>query len=162
MHLDEAQTGGPDALAHGVAGRPVRRDQRDECDEPRVREERCDLAHTAHVLVAVLRAEPEIAVEAVPQVVAVEQVGGPAALHQAGFDLRGHRRLARARQAREPHHQTFPTGERCALGATHLALVPDDAGGAHEAAPPRIIPAPTVAFVDSSTRMNEPVSRLRR
>ena len=51
--------------------------------------------------------EVEVAVESVPDVVAVQQIGMVTALHQRLFQRIGDGGLARARQAREPQHRGF-------------------------------------------------------
>ena len=67
---------------------------------PAVGEQRGDLADPAHVLGAVLRAEPEVGVEAEAQLVAVQPVRRPARLDEEPLQRLGHRRLARTRQTR--------------------------------------------------------------
>jgi hypothetical protein len=62
-----------------------------------------DLADAADVLGAVLRGEPEVAVQAVTDVVPVEDVGRDTALDQGPLDGERQGGLARAGQAGEPH-----------------------------------------------------------
>ena len=102
-HLDEPQSG---RVVHGtgaVAARPVRADHRHESDDAGIGEQPGDLADPADVLVAVLGGEPEIAVDAEPQVVTVEEVRRLPGRDQQPFDLGRHRGLARTREARERH-----------------------------------------------------------
>ena len=73
-HLDETQPGSGMGGAHPVAVGAVRRDHRHQRDQPGVGHQTCDLAHPTDVLGAVGGREPEVGVEPVTHVVAVEQV----------------------------------------------------------------------------------------
>src|SRR5690606_25407341 len=102
-------------------------------------------------------------------VVAVEQVGGDAALEELAFDRGGDGGLAGTRQPGEPDRGPRQTGAGPAVVAVDLARVPDDVGAGalgarHRDQPvgPRMMPPATVALVASSMRMKLPVSRLRR
>ena len=71
-------------------------------DDAAVGEQLGDLADAADVLLAVGGGEAEVLVQPVADVVAVEDVGQPAALHQGVFQREGDGALARAAQAGEP------------------------------------------------------------
>ena len=86
-----------------VAAGPVRADERDDGHDAGVGEQPGDLAGPADVLVAVGGGEAEVGVEAVAQVVPVEPVGRASRGHQQPLERDGHGRLARARQAGQPH-----------------------------------------------------------
>ena len=77
----------------------------DQHDQAGIGHQLRDLGDAADVLDAVGVGEAEVVVEAVAHVVAVEQVGVPAERVQLLFDQVGDRRLAGARQAREPQHR---------------------------------------------------------
>ena len=92
--LDE----GPDAAALALE----RGDEGRDHDQARVDHQLRHLADPADVLDAVGIGEAEILVQAVPDVVAVEQVGVMAAAVQHPLDEVGDRRLARPGEPREP------------------------------------------------------------
>jgi hypothetical protein len=121
-HLDERQAHRLVDGARPVAIGPVGADDRHERHHARVGEQAGDLADAADVLGAVGGREPEVGVEAVAHVVAVEQVGGTAGGHERALDLDRHGRLARPRQAREPDGRTGAL----AVGPSHGPVVPDD------------------------------------
>ena len=75
-------------------------------------------ADTADVFRAVLRRESEVGAEAVADVVAVEHICVQPHRKQLALKLRGNRRLARARQAREPDDSAF-----MALRASRMSRV---------------------------------------
>ena len=81
-----------------------RRDERDEHDQAGVDHQLGDLGDAADVLDPVGVGEAEVLVEPVADVVAVEQVGVAAQRVQLLLDQVGDRRLAGAREAREPEH----------------------------------------------------------
>ena len=160
IDLDELRVA--DALADLVAIGAERRDEGGDHDEAGVDEQRRHLADAADVLVAPAFGEIEILVEPVADVVAVQQIAVVAALHQRLLERVGDRGLARARQAREPHH-----------GGLLALLVGADRGGDARRLPHHVgararglrcgamtMPAPTVPKCSRSTMMNEPVARL--
>ena len=81
--LDEREAGCVVQRAGRVASGPVRADERDERDDAGVGEEAGHLADPPHVLGAVVGGEPEVAVQSVAQVVAVERVREHAARGEA-------------------------------------------------------------------------------
>ena len=84
---------------------PLRAERRDEAhqhDQAGIDHQPGDLGDAADVLDAVLVGEAQVLVEAVADVVAVEQEGVVAERVQPLLDQVGDRRLARARQAGEP------------------------------------------------------------
>ena len=81
---------------------PERRDEGAQHDQPGVGHQLGDLADAADVLDPVGIGEAEVLVEAVADVVAVEQRGVDAARVEPALDEVGDRRLAGARQAGEP------------------------------------------------------------
>ena len=94
-HLDEL------AGREQVAGHPSfaaeRRDERDQHDQAGIDHQFRNFGDAADVLDAVLVAEAKVVVQAMADVVAVEQVGVVAAGEQAFFDHIGDGRLARTR-----------------------------------------------------------------
>ena len=102
-HLEEfeARLGGH--LARQLAVLLQRADRGHQHDLAGVGEQGRDVRQPAQVLGAVGHREAEVGVEAVPQVVPVENVCGNALFEQLLLDEHRHRRLARSRQAGEPH-----------------------------------------------------------
>src|SRR5215472_10535749 len=101
-HLEELPR-----LEQGAGHAPLgaeRRDERYQYDEPRIDHEARDLRHAADVLDAILRGEPQILVETVAHVVAVEEVSMAAERRQLLLDAIRDGRLAGAREPREPQH----------------------------------------------------------
>ena len=120
-----------------------------------------DLGDAADVLDAVGVGEAEVAVEAVADVVAVEQVGVVPAAVQLALDQVGDRRLAGAGEAGQPEHL------RLLVQASRRAPACRSSAPASETFCERrrakwISPAPTVALVIRSIRMKPPVSRFSR
>ena len=68
--------------------------------ESRIDHQPGDLGHAADVLRSIRLGEPEVAVEAVADVVAVEQVGVASGGEQPPLEVVGDRRLARSRTVR--------------------------------------------------------------
>ena len=114
--------------AHLVAVGAVRRDEGRERDDAGVGEELRDLADAADVLGAVLGREAEVLVEAVADVVAVEDVGAHAALPEALLEVDRDGRFAGAGEAREPDGAGLVAVDLLAVVARDGALVPDDVG----------------------------------
>ena len=112
--------------AHLIAVGAVRRDEGRQRHDAGVGEELRDLADAADVLGAVLGREAEILVEPVADVVAVEDVGADAALDGALLELDRDRRLAGAREPREPDGAALVAVQLLAVLARDRALVPDD------------------------------------
>lgn len=83
------------------------------------------LADAPDVLGAVLVGEAEVLVEAEAHVVAVEAVGGEPEVQEVLLEGRGHRRLARGREAREPQREALLLAQAVALGARE-GRVPGD------------------------------------
>eukprot|EP00967_Tisochrysis_lutea_P120950 scaffold198762_cov28-Tisochrysis_lutea.AAC.1 len=91
-----------------IAVLPVRRDERDHRDDPRLGEERCDLRGATDGLCAVLRREAQVSGEAGAQVVAVDAEDVLAELvEQPLLERLGDRRLARAREPRHPERDAL-------------------------------------------------------
>src|SRR5581483_2024129 len=133
--------------AHAVAVAPVRRDERRQVDDAGVGEELCDLADAADVLRPVLGREAEVGVQAVADVVAVEDVRAHAAVPERLFDRDRNRRLARPREAGEPHGAALVAGDLLAIVARDVSRMPDDVrrlalggrrGAAHEVVLPDV------------------------
>jgi hypothetical protein len=112
--------------AHLVAVGPIRRDEGRDGDDAGVGEELRDLADAPDVLGAILGREPEILVQAVPDVVAVEDVGADAALGEPLLEVDRDGGLARAREPGQPYGRALVTVQLLAILAVHRALVPDD------------------------------------
>lgn len=83
------------------------------------------LADASYVLVAVLVGEAEVLVEAEAHVVAVKTVGGEPEVQEVLLERRGHRRLARGREAGEPQREALLLAQVVALGARE-GRVPGD------------------------------------
>ena len=81
---------------------PERRDEAAQNHNTGVDHQLRDLADPADVLDPVRVGEPEVGVQPVPEVVAVQDVGPDPALMEALLERVGDRRLARAGEAREP------------------------------------------------------------
>ena len=101
MHLEELPRG--KQCLCGKPVRPVRRDERNEDDEPGVAHELADLRHAADILSTVLRGEAQILVEARPDVVAVEDIRVNAQSVEPTDGRIGNARLAGTRQPGESH-----------------------------------------------------------
>jgi len=124
VHLDEVA--GLLARAHAVAVGAVGRDEAGQRDQAGLHHELGDLADAPHVLLAVLRAEAQVAVEPVAHVVAVQQRGQDAARGQRVLQRARHGRLARAAQAGEPQHAAALVQQALLDLARHRALLPGD------------------------------------
>lgn len=74
-------------------------DEAGDADEPRVGEEPRHLGDAPDVLLAVLRREAQVLVQAVPDVVAVQGVARDAMSHQVLFQSKANGRLASSRKA---------------------------------------------------------------
>jgi hypothetical protein len=81
---------------------PERRDEAAQHNHARVNHEFCDLADPADVLDPVRVGEPEVGVQAMTQVVPVQDIGPDPALAESLLERVGDRRLPGAREAREP------------------------------------------------------------
>ena len=123
--LDEVQPRLVVELARRVAVGGGGGDEGDDGDEPGVGQHARHARHAARVLVAVGGREAEVAAEAVADVLAVEQVGGPPARHQRALQLLGDRRLARGGQAGQPDGGAAQAEHRPALAPRQRRLVPD-------------------------------------
>ena len=73
-------------------------------DQASIHDQAGALGHPANVLDAVGVGEPQVAIEPVMYVVAVEQVGVATEGVKLALHKIGDRRLAGARQPRQPHH----------------------------------------------------------
>jgi len=96
--------------------------------QPGVGEEPRDLADAADVLRPVLGREAEVRVEAVADVVAVQDVGESTALVEGLLGGHGDRALARAGESREPDRAAALAEHGLAIVTAHLPLVPRDVG----------------------------------
>ena len=123
-HLDELALA--EARARRRAVGPERRHERGDHDEPRVGHELRHLGGAPVVLGAVGVAEAEILREPVAEVVAVEHERVPAERVQPPLDRVRDRRLARAREAGEPHDERLLALRRGARGAVDLERLPRD------------------------------------
>jgi hypothetical protein len=102
---------------HGALGMK-RRDERAQRDQAGLGHQFRHLANAADILDPVRFSETKILVQAVPDVIAVQQHGVRAAGMQMRFDHIGDRRLAGTRQTSEPEHcrpVTWTRPERCGL-----------------------------------------------
>ena len=136
-----------------------RRDEATEHDQPGVDHQPRDLGDAADVLDAVGVGEAEVLVQAVADVVAVEQVGVAAARVQPLLDQVGDRRLAGAGQAGEPEHARLLALESARARALSTSSACQWTFCARRSAKCSM-PAPTVSLVIRSIRMKPPVSRL--
>ena len=168
VDLDEPQPGRLVQLAREraivVGGGDERRDRH----RPGVGHQPRDVRDAADVLRPVGGGEREVAREPVAQVVAVEEVGGVAVLHQDALERGRDGRLARGRQPGQPHGRAARAERVPALAALEAALVPGDAGGVLCARPPsRTAPHHAGAdgvvgvLVDQDERARRPVRRVR-
>jgi hypothetical protein len=114
------------SCTHQRAVRAERRDEGAQHDQAGVRHQPPDLADAADVLHPVLGAEAEVAAQAVPHIVAVQQVGVHAQRGQALLDQAGDGGLARAAQAGEPQQAGALALVLRAAGPVYLHLLPDD------------------------------------
>ena len=129
-HLDEL------ALLHQAARHPPlvaeRRDQRDQNDQPGIDEQLRHLGDAADVLHPVGIGEAQVAVQAVADVVAIQQVAVAASRRQPAFHPRGGGGLARPRKAGEPQDAGPLALLAGALFLVDLALLPGEIGGAQQ------------------------------
>ena len=112
-----------------------RRDEGDDHDKSRIGHQPCHLGHPADVLDAVGVREPEVAVQPVPDIVAVEDVGVAALRVQLLLEEVRDRRLARARQAGEPEHCRALVLDERALQLVDVQRLPMNVVG-----PPKHVP----------------------
>ena len=117
-------------LAHHLALGAVGRDERAQHDQPALDHQLRHFADAANVLHPVGLGEAEIAVEAVADIVAVEQHGVVAGGVQPLLDDIGDGRFARTRQAGEPENGGLLLLERRALGLADQQRLPMDVGAA--------------------------------
>ena len=89
-----------------------------------------DFGDAADILDAVGIGEAEIAVEAVADIVAVEQIGDVALGMELLLDEIGDGRFAGARQSGEPQHGRLLAGQCGACRLVHVDRLPVDVGGA--------------------------------
>src|ERR1700736_3481925 len=99
--LDELVSGQEGARAPAL--RPEGRDERYEDDEARIHHEPGDLGHAPDVLHPVLFREPQVLVQAVADIVSVEQVSQMPGRVQPALDEVGDCALAGAGQAGKPY-----------------------------------------------------------
>lgn len=113
----------------GAGSIPVRtiwRDKRGDTDEASLREKRGDLARATNVLRAVVLGKPEISIEAVPQVVAIEDVHLVPEVEEATLELKGESGLARPGKACKPEHTAAVPVSFSILIGTDPMLDPND------------------------------------
>ena len=79
-----------------------RRDERGENDHSHICEQFGNLANASNILGALLRREAEILAEAMSHIVAVESIRRNPKLNERFLEAKRDRRLAGARQSREP------------------------------------------------------------
>ncbi len=134
-----------------------RADRGNQHDLPGVGEHGGDVGQPALVLGAIGHGEPQVGVQAVAQVVPVENVGGATLFEQLLLDEHRHRRLARPGQAGEPHG---PALRQPVLGVAQRLVAHGvrDCDGARRDERAASCPPPTVPLVAGSMRMNEPVA----
>ena len=125
-HLDELEAGGGVDRPRPLAIGPIRRDHRHEHDQPGVGHQPRHLADPADVLGAVGGREPEVGVEPVAHVVAVEDVGRAPRLQELLGDGVGDRRLARSGEPGEPHRHPAQAVGAPADVTTDGGVVPHD------------------------------------
>ena len=139
-----------------------RRDEGDQHDQAGIDEQLGRLADAADVLHPVGIGEAEIAVEAVADIVAVEQIGVAAFARSGVFSTR----LAMVDLPEPDRPVNHSTAGLLALhGGARAVLFTSSACQWTLVArrrPKSIMPAPTVALVKRSIRMKPPVSRLSR
>lgn len=73
-------------------------DEARDAHQPGVGEQLGHLGYTADVLLSVFRAEAQVFVQTLPDVVAVQSIAGDSVTHQVLLQSHAHRRLARSRQ----------------------------------------------------------------
>lgn len=113
----------------GVAVGAVRADEGGEGDDAGIGEEPGDLAYAADVFGAVVGGEPQVLIEAVADVVAVETVGEVAFADQQFLEQYGDGGFAAGGEAGEPEGDALLVEKALAVGTGDLAVVPGDVGG---------------------------------
>ena len=109
-----------------------RRDERHQHNQAGIDEQLGGLADAADILHPVGVGETQIPVEAVADIVAIQQIGVLAVSHQALFHQIGDGGLARARQAGEPQHGRLLAFHDGAGLLVHVQRLPMNIGGAHQ------------------------------
>ena len=102
-HLDEAA--GRQDVARQLAVGGERGDEGGQGDETGVGHQRGHFAHPADILLAVFVAEAQVLVEAVADIVAVQQIGVVALMGENLLQGAGEGGFSRSAQAGEPDHQ---------------------------------------------------------
>jgi hypothetical protein len=126
----KTSTNSPQAAVRGPAALGAeRRDEGGQHDQAGVDHQLGDLGHPADVLDPVFLGEAEVLVQAVADVVAVQQIGVAAQGVQALFDQVGDGRLARARQARQPDDPAALALQRRPRGLGDVGVLPVDVVG---------------------------------
>ena len=157
-HLEKLKAG---VGVHFTGQLPVfvqRADRRHQHNLAGVGQQRRHMRQPAQVLRTVGHGKAKVGIQAVPQVVAIENISGKALFEQLLLDQHGHRRFAGAREAGEPQR---PAARRRSSVVTR-DLCRTVFGLATCAETSRnTMPAATVPLVFGSMRMNEPVLALR-
>ena len=91
-----------DNLPGGPTLGPERRDKRNKHDEPRIHKQLRCLCHAPDILDPVCIREAKIAVEAMPDIIAVQQIGVTPRKRQLALHNIGNGGLARTRKTGEP------------------------------------------------------------
>ena len=157
-HLEEVEAG---VGVHFTGQLPVfgqRADRRHQHDLAGVGQQRRHMRQPAQVLRAVGHGKAQVGIQAVPQVVTVENISGKTLFEQLLLDQHGHRRLAGAGQAGEPHRPA--RGRRSSAVTRDLCRTVFGLAVCAEMSR-NTMPAATVPLVFGSMRMNEPVLALR-
>jgi integrase len=124
--LDEIAAAFDGDLAGATPVEPVGGDEGGDDDDAAVGHEFRDFGDAADVFDAVLGGEAEVRVEAVPDVVAVEDVSVDGAVEEFAFELAGEGGFAGARESGEPDDHAFVAVPPGTLPRGHVALGPGD------------------------------------
>src|SRR5262249_20185874 len=128
MNLDKRHARRIVKRAHGVAVLAVGADEAGHGNDRAVDKELGNLADAADILFTVGGREAKVLVQAMPNVVAVEDVCQVAALDQCMLECEGNRALARPTQAGEPEGCALLFQQGGTLLVRDMTLVPDDIG----------------------------------
>ena len=130
--LEIAKPSGSMVRSHSLAVCTIRGDERDHSDHSGVGKQSGHLSHSTHVLGPIGRLEAQIGIQAVPEVVAVEQIGRSASFYESTLYLYCNRGLPRSGQTGQPHRRA----QDAPLASIHRRGVPRDVPGQR-----RLLPA---------------------
>src|SRR4029077_5677643 len=125
-HLDKLRIAFERNFARTAAIHSVRRNKRSDDHRAGISHQFRHFAYAANVLHPVAWREPEIRVQAVSDVVAVEDIGVHAAMVQVAFERLCNGRLPSAGKSRQPDNCSSMTAPQCARAGRNFSFGPEN------------------------------------